>query len=139
MPWFEGDGTVVALFAMGVFGGSPDQGFIDASERIAVRTRRTSSAQILIGQYGAPGRTEDIEYGSWVGQFIIGFKLDTGATEIALIAKRNSFQNLPLLRARCFAHRRVLLLCRRTLSRELLNFCVRADLSRSSYASLWPS
>ena len=95
MPRFEGDGTV-ALFAMGVFGaGSLDQGFMDASERaserIAVRTRRTSSAQILIGQYGAPGRTEDIEYGSWVGQFIIGFKLDTGATEIALIAKRNSF------------------------------------------------
>ena len=59
-----------------------------AGERIAVRTRRTSSAQILIGQYGAPGRTEDIEYGSWVGQFIIGFKLDTGATEIALIAFR---------------------------------------------------
>ena len=93
MPRFEGDGTV-ALFAMGVFGGSLDQGFIDANERahsIAVRTRRASSAQILIGQYGAPGRTEDIEYGSWVGQFIIGFKLDTGATEIALIAKRNSF------------------------------------------------
>ena len=32
MPRFEGDGTV-ALFAMGVFGGSLDQGFMDASER----------------------------------------------------------------------------------------------------------
>ena len=72
-------------------GASIKDSWMRASERIAVRTRRTSSAQILIGQYGAPGRTEDIEYGSWVGQFIIGFKLDTGATEIALIAKRNSF------------------------------------------------
>ena len=79
-------------------GASIKDSWMRAGERIAVRTRRTSSAQILIGQYGAPGRegrttgaAEDIEYGSWVGQFIIGFKLDTGATEIALIAKRNSF------------------------------------------------
>ena len=54
----------------------------------AVNARRSSSAQILIGQCGAPGRDERGRggypiCGSLVGQFIIGFKLGIGAAEYA--------------------------------------------------------